>query len=102
METEKNDEVSTRYMEGDKLDIFTIETNVRKMIRDLLEPVVNKAHDDRKDVQIIKTKIDTYEDKIEFLESCVFSRSPNVSSSSKSNHVNFQNDNSENNSGRGK
>ena len=31
MEEEK-DEVQIRYLDGDKLDVFTLETNVRKMV----------------------------------------------------------------------
>lgn len=40
----------------------------------MLEPIISKAHDDRKDMRVIKSKLEGYEDKIELLECAVFNK----------------------------
>ncbi|CAI2360570.1 unnamed protein product [Moneuplotes crassus] len=71
---EKEEALKDRILDGDKMDVFTLETNVRKMIRDLLEPIMNKAHDDRKDMEIIRKKINEFDNKVKDIHRVVFNQ----------------------------
>ncbi len=56
---------------GPELDWFQFETEMRKVIRDLLEPTITRSHEDRERTNNFRIQIDSMEERLIFLENVV-------------------------------
>ena len=51
--------------------MFAIETRIRKVVRDLIEPTVDRSFEDREKVARLQKSVDSFTERIEYMENIV-------------------------------
>ena len=54
-----------------ELDWFQFETEMRKVIRDLIDPTIQRSHEDRERTNNYKIILDTYEERLNYMENLI-------------------------------
>ena len=62
-----------------ELDWFQFETEMRKVVRDLLEPTIQRSHEDRERTNNFRILIDSMEDRVNHLETIVLKKGEKLS-----------------------
>ena len=61
-----------------ELDWFQFETEMRKVVRDLLEPTIQRSHEDRERTNNFSILLDSMEDRLNYIETIVLKKGEKI------------------------